>query len=126
MIGYPWESQNDAQNTINLAKHFFKTGLADSIQATIIIPYPGTPLFKQAQKDKQLKTLDWSKYDMSQSILNSPLSSKQQKQLVSSIYKGILTPNFLLRKISSIRSFEDIKFLSKYTLTYLKKLKDFK
>lgn len=126
MIGYPWETLKQAQNTIKLAKHFFKTGLADSIQATIIIPYPGTPLFDQAQKQAWLKTKDWSKYDMSQSILKSPITTKQQKQLIISIYKGILTPNFIYKKITSIRSIDDIKFLSKYALKYLKKLKDFK
>ena len=125
MIGYPWETETDAKNTINLAKYFFKQGLADSIQATIIIPYPGTPLFSQAKKEKWLKTLDWNKYDMSQSVLTSSISSFDQKKLVKSIFKGIITPNFLVRKILSIRSIDDIKFLSKYAIKYLKKLKDF-
>jgi len=124
MIGYPWESLKDAQNTIDLAKHF-KLGLADSIQATIIIPYPGTPLFNQAKKNNWLKTKNWDKYDMSQSILKSPLTTKQQKQLVRSIYKGIFTPRFIFNKITSIKSIDDIKFISRYAIKYLQKLKDF-
>ena len=125
MIGYPWETKTDAQKTIELAKYFFKQGLADSIQATIIMPYPGTPLFSQAQKNNWLTTTNWNKYDMSQSILKSPLNSTTQKELVKSIYKGIITPRFILNKITSIKSIDDIKFLSKYTFKYFKKLKDF-
>ena len=125
MIGYPWETKTDAQKTIELAKYFFKQGLADSIQATIIMPYPGTPPFSQAQKNNWLTTTNWNKYDMSQSILKSPLNSTTQKELVKSIYKGIITPRFILNKITSIKSIDDIKFLSKYTFKYFKKLKDF-
>jgi len=125
MIGYPWESKQDAQNTIDLAKYFFKIGLADSIQATIIIPYPGTPLFDQAKKNNWLKTQDWSKYDMGQAILSSPLTTSQQKQLVKSIYQNIFTPKFIFNKLTSIRSANDIKFFGKYAIKYLRKLKDF-
>ncbi len=125
MIGYPWETETDAQKTINLAKHYFHLGLADSIQATIIIPYPGTPLFTQAKKENWLKTTNWDKYDMSQSVLKSPIDSNKQKFLVKSIYKGIITPKFIIRKLLSIRSPADVKFLSKYAIKYLKKLNDF-
>ena len=125
MIGYPWESLKDAQNTIDLAKHFFKAGLTDSIQATMLIPYPGTPLFNQAKKQGWLKTKNWDKYDMSQSVLKSPLSTKQQKHFVQSVYRGIFTPKFVINKITTIRSIDDIKYIGKYAIKYLKKLKDF-
>lgn len=125
MIGYPWETKKDAQNTINLAKYFFKKGIADSIQATIIMPYPGTPLFSQAKKNNWLTTTDWNKYDMSQTILKSSINSIDQKELVKSIYKGIITPKFILNKITSIKSMNDIKFLAKYAFKYFQKLKDF-
>jgi radical SAM superfamily enzyme YgiQ (UPF0313 family) len=46
IIGYPHESLQQAENTLNLARSIFQQGLADSLQATILIPYPGTPLSK--------------------------------------------------------------------------------
>ncbi len=125
MIGYPWETQKQAQNTLNFARFLFKQGLADSLQATIVIPYPGTPLFDFCQKNKLLITHNWEDYDMQNPVIKSPISPNRQKQLVQDIFKGIISPQFILRKITSIRNIEDIKFLSTYAIKYLKKLKDF-
>lgn len=125
MIGYPWESKQDAQNTLNEAKVLFKEGLADSMQATRVIPYPGTPLFTQCQKNKWLLTENWDDYDMRSPIMKSPLDAITQDKLILGLFSGILTPKFLIRKVLSIRSLADIQFLSTYAVKYLKKLKDF-
>ena len=50
MIGYPWETKEDAKNTLSLAKHLMITGQAKTLQATIVIPYPGTVLHEQSIK----------------------------------------------------------------------------
>lgn len=125
MIGYPWESKADAQATLNEARQLFKDGLADSMQATRIIPYPGTPLFKQCQDNDWLLTTDWNDYDMRQPIMKSSLTAVEQDELIQDLFRGILTPKFILRKITSIRSSQDIIFLATYAQKYLKKLKDF-
>lgn len=125
MIGYPWEKLIDAQNTLNEAKNLFRDGLADSMQATIVIPYPGTPLFSQCQKNHWLTTTNWSDYDMRTPVMKSPISPKKQLQLVQDLFRGILTPQFIFSKIISIRSIYDIKFLATYGIKYLEKLKDF-
>ncbi|KKU57958.1 MAG: Radical SAM domain protein, partial [candidate division WWE3 bacterium GW2011_GWB1_47_11] len=46
MLGYPWETEEMAKNTIAVAKRCFQKGYVDTMQATIVIPYPGTPLYK--------------------------------------------------------------------------------
>jgi anaerobic magnesium-protoporphyrin IX monomethyl ester cyclase len=125
MIGYPRETLKDAQKTLNLGRKIFQNGLADSLQATILIPYPGTPLFKYCQKNKLLLTQDWDKYDMRQPVIKSSISPKKENELVQNLFKGILTPKFLFKKIISIRSLSDIKHLSNYAIKYFKKLKDF-
>lgn len=125
MIGYPWETEKQAQKTLNLARHLFKEGLADSLQATIVIPYPGTPLFSYCQKHDLLLTNNWDDYDMQNPVMKSPIPSKHQKQLVQDIFKGIISPQFILRKISTIRNIDDVKFISTYAIKYFKKLKDF-
>ncbi|MBI2465044.1 radical SAM protein [Candidatus Shapirobacteria bacterium] len=125
MIGYPWETKEDAQNTLEEARSLFRDGLADSMQATIVVPYPGTPLFKQCQENNWLKTEDWDAYDMRHPIMKSPLSDSEQLELVQSLFHGILTPRFLIRKVLSIRSLDDIKHLFTYAIKYLKKLRDF-
>ena len=125
MIGYPWETYNDAQKTLNLARQLFKLGLADSIQATILIPYPGTSLFKYCQKNKLLLTQNWNNFDMHVPIIKSPISNKLQQQLIQNLFKGVLTPRFLIKQIISIRNFDDFNHLVNYSLKFIKKLKDF-
>ena len=125
MIGYPHESLADAQKTLNLGRKIFKEGLADSLQATILIPYPGTALFKYCQKNNLLLTKNWDEYDMRQPVIKTPIPPAQLTQLVKNLFKGILTPKFLFKKIISIHSFSDIKHLSNYALKYIQKLKDF-
>jgi len=126
IIGYPNETLSDAQKTLNLAREIFKKGLADSLQATILIPYPGTPLFKYCQQNNLLLTNNWDDFDMRQPVIKSPISSADQISLVQNLFKGILSPKFIFQKIASIRSFSDIKHLFNYAIKYIKKLKDFK
>ncbi len=125
IIGFPNETLKNAQNTLNLARKIFQENLADSLQATLLIPYPGTPLYKYCQQNKLLLTKDWDKYDMRQPIIKSSISPKKQIELVQNLFKGILTPKFLVKKILSIHSIADIKHLSNYALKYIQKLKDF-
>ncbi len=125
MIGYPWETKTDAINTLKQARDLFKEGLADSMQATVVIPYPGTPLFKECQENNWLMTTNWDDYDMRQSIMKSPLTDIEQKKLVQSLFHGVLTPKFLIRKVVSMRNLDDLKHNFIYALKYLQKLKDF-
>lgn len=125
MIGYPWESLKDAQKTLAEARSLFKEGLVDSMQATIIIPYPGTPLFSECQKNNLLLTTDWDDYDMREPIMKSPISPKLQQKIVRELFYGIITPKFIISRLSSIRNLTDIKHLLNYTVKYFQKLKDF-
>jgi len=110
MIGYPWETLKQVNNTINFTQNLFKKGLIDSLQATIIIPYPGTKLFQQAKRNHWLKTTNWNHYDMKQPILKTPLTKKQILNLTQNIYTSCLTPQFILKKLLAIRSLADLKW----------------
>ncbi|MCX6743791.1 MAG: radical SAM protein, partial [Candidatus Parcubacteria bacterium] len=63
MVGYPWESKADAQKTIELAKNLFKKSYVDTLQATIVIPYPGTPLYDYCLKNNLLNFTDYDRFD---------------------------------------------------------------
>ena len=125
MVGYPWESKKDLDNTLNLSREIFKKNLAASLQATIIIPYPGTPLFKYCQRNKLLLTENWDKYNMRQPIIKTK-NPKYLKTAVQNLFKSIITPRYIFAKIINIRSISDIKFLFFYAIKYLKKLNDFR
>jgi len=127
MVGYPWENENDVKKTIALAEYFFKKGLADSLQATIVIPYPGTPLFDYCRKNKLLKTLDWDRYDMREPIMKAKVSDGKLMAAVRSLYsRSIWTPRFILNTLSQLRSIDGWKYVGFQALKYLGKLWEFK
>ncbi len=112
MVGYPWESKEEAQNTINLAKRLFKNGYVDSLQATIVIPYPGTPLFDECEKNDWLVTKEWDRYDMREGVMRSEAMDSLQ-EYTRELYKSFMNPAFILRKIASIRRPSDLRFFTK-------------
>lgn len=110
MVGYPWETRQEAQATVDFAKRMFVEGVIDTLQATIVVPYPGTPLFAEARKQGWLTTENWDDYDMRQSVWRSPVSSDDVMGFKNELYKAALTPRFLVRKVLSIRSVDDVAF----------------
>lgn len=126
MIGYPWETLQDAQNTLAEARKLFREGIVDSMQATMLIPYPGTALFSECQKNNLLLSTNWDDYDMRQAIMKSPLGTEQQQQIIRELFYGIITPKFVINRLKSIKNFADFKHLLNYTIKYFQKLSDFK
>jgi radical SAM superfamily enzyme YgiQ (UPF0313 family) len=125
MVGYPWERKKQAEKTIGMTRDFFDQGLIDSLQATIVIPYPGTALFTECEKNGWLKTRDWDKFDMSQPVMRTPMKDREVMQLTQGLYKSFITPIFLARKIISIRSFDDLTFFFRAGKAVLGHLSDF-
>lgn len=111
MFGYPWETREEAQKTLELGKYLLKKGFAQTAQATVAIPYPGTPLFRECQEQGLLKTLDWERYDMSEPIMVTPMEDEAVRALVAGIYKVALEPEFVIRRLAGIRQPRDVSFL---------------
>ncbi|NMB70458.1 radical SAM protein [candidate division WWE3 bacterium] len=113
MLGYPWETEEMAKNTIALAKNLFKKGYVDTMQATIVIPYPGTPLYKDCIEQNWLTVdpLDYEKFDMRQPVMKVPFPEERIYELTQELYSSFFTPQYIFRKIISIRNWDDIKFL---------------
>jgi radical SAM superfamily enzyme YgiQ (UPF0313 family) len=126
MFGYPWETEKDWGKTFQLGKFLLKKGYAHTLQATIIIPYPGTSLFDEAKKEGWLKTLDWQRYDMREPVLRTPMADEKIIRMVQSTYKIAFNPEFLIRKIVNIRSLDDIQFIFRAAKKVLGHLRDFK
>ena len=125
MLGYPWETYADAKRTIALARRCFAKGYVDTMQATIVIPYPGTPLWKECKEKGWLLTEDYEQYDMRRPVMKSALTAKQVLSLTQELYSAFLTPQYIFRKVSEIRKFDDIKFLAMAGWRYIGHLTDF-
>ena len=126
MVGYPWETKLEAKKTIDLTRWLFKEGYIDSLQATIVIPYPGTALFKEAEEKGWLKTKDWDQYDMKEPVLITAMSDEEVLSLAASLYKSIFSVNFIFRKLKEGLSSPDIfSYYWRLSLKFFSKLKDF-
>jgi len=124
MVGYPWETKKEAEATVALIKGFFDKGFIDTLQATVVIPYPGTALFRECEKNGWLKTRDWNRFDMREPVMMSSISDEEIMLFTQKIYTSFLTPKYILRKFLSIRSWDDINYYIirgwKYILGHLR------
>lgn len=126
MVGYPWETKEEAKKTIDLSRWLFKEGYIDTLQATIVIPYPGTAFFQEAKENNWLKTLDWDRYDMREPILRTEMSDEEVLALVRELYRSIFTPRFVLRKLKEgFSSPEIFRAYARYAIKFFSKIKDF-
>lgn len=127
MVGYPWESEIDMNSTLALAEKLFAQGLADTMQATIVIPYPGTPLFTYCKKNSLLKTTDWDRYDMREIIMKTKIPDEKLMNAIRSLYsQSIKTPRFLLNTLMQLNTIDGIKYVGFQSLKYFGKLWEFK
>lgn len=110
MFGYPWEDYESALKTLRLGKWLLKKGYAYSMQATIVIPYPGSGLFKECKENGWLKSLDWDDYDMKRPVMHTPIPEDKLMQLVRKMYKVSFEPGFILRKMLSVKDIDDLKY----------------
>lgn len=125
MLGYPWESYKDAQRTIEIAKYAFKKGYYETMQATIVIPYPGTPLYRECKEKGWLLTDDYNRFDMREPVMKTPIPKEKLLELEQDLYSAFMTPQYMIRKIVGIRSFHDFKYLFYMAWKLLGHLLDF-
>ena len=126
MFGYPWESYEDAKKTLELGKWLLKKDYAYTMQATIVIAYPGTPLFGECKENNLLYSLDWSDYDMKKPIMKLKFDSEKLLKLVQSMYSVSFNPEFIMHKILSIRGLDDLKYFLRAGLKVIGHITDFR
>jgi anaerobic magnesium-protoporphyrin IX monomethyl ester cyclase len=128
MVGYPWENRVDAQSTLTLARTLMLKGWANTLQSTIVIPYPGSKLYAEA-KEKGWFRFDseaYERFDMKEPVMITPdMTAEEVMALCDQIYKVFLTPQYLLRQIFRIRSMHDVKYSVKGLVKILGHVKDF-
>lgn len=85
MLGFPEETLESAMQTIIFAK---KLDL-DYAQFSILTPYPGTPIYEHADKNRLLITRDWSRFNAVEPVMR--LKNLSLKQLQSLFEKAYIT-----------------------------------
>jgi radical SAM superfamily enzyme YgiQ (UPF0313 family) len=126
MFGYPWETYEDALKTLRLGRWLLNKGYAYTMQATMVVPYPGTFLFEECKKKGWLKTLDWDDYDMKRPVMSSPVPDDNIMELVQGMYKISFQPEFIFRKIFSLKDMDDLRYSLRATKKVMGHLFDFR
>ena len=126
MLGYPWENAVEIERTVELARDLLKRGWAYTLQATMIIPYPGTPLFRECREKGLLLTEKWEDYDMRKQIMRTSVPEEDIRCAIRRIYRGFLHPKALWNRLLHTRHpLEDAKFYLRGILSLAGHLKDF-
>ena len=127
IVGFPWETRADALRTLALARKLMLTGKADLLQATTVVPYPGTPLYEQALKENGFlfDPQEYERFDMSEPVLKTRMSPEDVRKICSQIYTIFLSPRYIMHRLKSIRCWDDISFLLRGAGAVLGHLKDF-
>ncbi len=105
MVGYPWEDYDAAKRTIDFTRECFERGWINTLQGTIVMPYPGTQLYAQARANNWLRfdgPANWHRYDMREPVLVSPIPNDQILGLVQGLYTSFLSRRYVTRKLHSV------------------------
>jgi radical SAM superfamily enzyme YgiQ (UPF0313 family) len=126
MTGYPKETLDDVKKTYKLARELmlYKTHFGDCLQASVLTPYPGAPLFDYALKNNSFIELPkkYDDYDMSRSILRSEIDANYWCNKLWKIHNH---PLFLLRSFLTLRHWQEIKAALNGIRSLFGHLKDF-
>jgi len=128
IIGYPWETKEDADRTFKLAKRLMISGLADVLQSTVLVPYPGTPLYQEGLREKWFRFSpgEYERYDMTEPVFNTPgMTPQEVMDICNKVYRIFLSPKYVLKHMKKIKSFSDIKYTMGGAKAVLGHLKDF-
>jgi len=128
MVGYPWETKKDAHRTYILAKELMEKGYIEMLQSTIVIPYPGTPLYKEAVKNKwfTISPTDYDSFDMSKPILKTPdMTPSEIEQLCRDIYALHFNIKFILQRITQSNPITNFPYFLRGIQAIIGHLKDF-
>ena len=127
MFGHAWEGKAEIANTVKLARRMLAKGYASTLQCTLTIPYPGTPLFNELRAADGLTSLDWDEYDMRRAITKTPHATEEEiKCAIRDVYRGFLQPAALWRRLTSTRTLFDFSFYYRGARSLLGHLLDFR
>ena len=112
MFGYPWETEEDMNKTYEVTKEIlnYKVRFGDCMQASVVIAYPGSPLWREAVNKGWLLIgkEDYDKYDMSHAILKTNVNPAPWTRKTWSLMKD---PKFMFRQLVTIRHFRELDLL---------------
>lgn len=126
MFGYPWEGPDEIAKTVKLARELMIRGFAHSLQVTLVIPYPGTPLFKECDEKGLVTTHDWDEFDMRRAVMKSGAGEEEIKSAIREVYRSYFHPLSLWYRFAHARRlFDDLRYYWRGFFRIVGHLRDF-
>jgi len=127
MVGYPWERREDVLTTLNLARLLMERGWAITLQSTIVMPYPGTKMYDESLKNGwfRINPKDYERFDMTEPLLRTEMEPEEVIRICDEIYKVFLSPKYMFRQLTRIRSWRDLQYSLRGAVKVLGHIKDF-
>ena len=90
MIGTEHETRNDI---LNMAEELSSLPI-HQLRLTIATPFPGTPWYKDLEKQGRITTKDWSLYDTNHLVWQHPaIGTEEMRELQLQFYKTFYLSN---------------------------------
>jgi len=128
MFGYPWETKNEAMNTLTLAQELLNKGYAEMLQATILVPYPGTQLFYEGIENGWFRFdyKEYERYDMKEPVfITDGMQPEEIVKICNSAYKIFFSPKFIFKKLFVSNGFDNLPYLFRGAIAMYGHRRDF-
>lgn len=109
MVGNPGDNQETLERNIR----FVNKINPDLLIVNVTTPFPGTEMFRWADEKGLLLSYDWDDYDLEKSVMRlENLTAEEIKGFYRQMYRRFyFRPSYVIRKLLSLRSWEDIKVI---------------
>jgi radical SAM superfamily enzyme YgiQ (UPF0313 family) len=118
MIGFPYETEEDIQQSIQLAIELDP----DYIQVSFAVPYPGTNMYASGLENNYLKyPEEWERYASCEAMIDTGSISQQR---LNELYREFwhrfyLRPSYILRTLQrSLASWDNFKKITGGTISF--------
>jgi radical SAM superfamily enzyme YgiQ (UPF0313 family) len=108
VFGHDWDTPEVFDRTLE----FLRDAQVDALQATILTPFPGTPLFREMERQGRLTDHDWSHYDFGHVVFEPVRMTATQ---LAEGHRHVLR-EFYSRSAVSRRTLGALAYLSPATL----------
>ncbi len=120
VVGFPGETKESIKKTIS----FLKTLDTTFITLGIAVPAPGTDFYKYVEGNGYLLTKEWNLFDpMKKPVFSYPHLSADEIAFSSAygLRQFYLRPSYVLKRLSTIRSFSQLTSYFKNFIGFLKR-----
>lgn len=108
MFGFPYDSRQSVEQTIELAKRLSP----DQVQFSISMCYPGTSLYEYARKNNLLAAKSFREFDMTHGpvVKTTDLKREELEHILARAYREFyFRPGFILQTLKHLKDVDEIR-----------------